>query len=131
VRKKYTHYPDVIFAFPILTLPIQILGRRLHNRVWRVFCYRFGFRARGITYRSHIVSPHTSQLYLYTRQLKQLMRFLAQMCQTRSFNLYLVDRLHPSNDHQEFPFPPSLFSVTNQWKEIKSIKNRSVHFFWV
>lgn len=41
------------------------------------------------------------------------MRFLAQMCQTRTFNLYLVDRLRTSNDSAAtpclwpLPLPPS------------------------
>lgn len=36
------------------------------------------------------------------------MRFLAQMCQTRTFNLYLVDRLRTSNDSAARPRSPSL-----------------------
>lgn len=37
------------------------------------------------------------------------MRFLAQMCQTRTFNLYLVDRLRTSNDSAAIPLHSAPF----------------------
>jgi len=75
----------------------------------KCFARDFGFVHGALPIDRHAIyqkptHPNTSQLCLYTRQLKQLMRFLAQMCQTRTFNLYLVDRLHPSNDRQ---WPPA------------------------
>lgn len=73
----------------------------------------------------------------YTRPLKQLvlMRFLAQMCQARAFNLYLVDRRSVKRwsdqppsiprirhlSHPQHPFPFALLSQT-QGKKLNRLK---------
>lgn len=118
IRNSHTHTHSYIrYIYPYeycLSSLIYLHDLFVRSRVYRALgrgcrsCYMHThtcIRAHTMlyTFSVYIASClNTSRQCLFD-DLKQSMRFLAQMCQTRTFNLYLVDRLHTSNDSTSLP----------------------------